>query len=52
MAGVCDGMTLELDLSKCKTKEDVKRVFDEKEEELSLSKKALQDLQRKIRDGD
>ncbi len=39
-----------IDVSKCKTKEDVEKVFKEKEEELSLSKKALSDLQKRIRE--
>lgn len=41
---------MDLDFSKCKTKEDVEKVFNEKKEELSLSKKALRELQERIRD--
>lgn len=43
-------MALDLDFSKCKTKADVDKVFEEKGEELSTQKKALSELQKRIRD--
>ena len=41
---------MNFDFSKCKSKEDVEKVFKEKEKELSMQKKALKTLQELIRD--
>jgi len=46
----CLNFMVTLDFSKCKTKEDVEKVFEENKNELSLQKKALKELQNKIRD--
>jgi hypothetical protein len=41
-----------IDFSKCKTKKDVEAVYKKHEEELSITKKAVEDLQKRIRESD